>query len=135
MAERNIRLPDPLRQRIKEEMNRHDYPSSFAFIRAAIENELDSRGADAIEQRMTDTLNRFARELRGLSTALQAQFALIDAIARVILHCVPEPAAEVRDQAAAQAKLRYRRLLKMATLSLQGGGAQTAMAEFVRDAE
>jgi Arc/MetJ-type ribon-helix-helix transcriptional regulator len=134
MAERNIRLPDPLRQRIEEEIKRRGYPSSSAFIRAAIENELDSRSADAIEQRMTDTLNRITRELRGLSTALQAQFALIDAIARVILHCIPEPAPEVRDQAAAQAKLRYQRLLKMATLSLQGG-AQTAMAEFIRDAE
>src|SRR5437870_4045021 len=117
MAERNIRLPDPLRQRIKEEMKRRRYPSSSAFIRAAIENELDSRSADAIEQRMTDTLQRIARELRSLSTALQAQFALIDALARVILHCIPEPAAEVRDQAAAQAKLRHQRLLKMATLT------------------
>jgi len=38
------------------------------------------------------------------------EFAFLDALARVILHCLPEPQAEIRDQAMAKAKERHQKL-------------------------
>jgi hypothetical protein len=65
-----------------------------------------------------------------LDTAHQAEFALLDALARVVLHCLPEPAMEIREQALAKVKERHQRLLKMAALNMQGD-ARAALMELV----
>src|SRR5437016_4667164 len=117
MLPTTVRLPESVSERITKEIRQRGYSSLSAFVRVAIQNELDGRES---EHRVASTMDRFARELRRLETAHQAEFALLDALARVILHCVPEPQAEIRDQATAKAKERHQKLLKMAALNMQG---------------
>jgi hypothetical protein len=51
-----------------------------------------------MEQRIAGTLERLGKEIRRVSTVQDAQFALVDAIARVILLCLPEPPADFHSQ-------------------------------------
>src|SRR5439155_121885 len=125
MAHRNFRLPDPLANRIVQVAEKQGYASTSAFIRAAIEEKLDSRRENGSEERIVATLERLGQELRRLGTALQAEFALVDALARVVLLCVPEPPAEVHAQALASAKERHQKLLKMAAVNMQGEARAT----------
>jgi Arc/MetJ-type ribon-helix-helix transcriptional regulator len=127
MAPTTVRLPKPLSDRIGKELRKRGYSSLSAFIRIAVKNELDGRDS---EDRLASTIERFARELRRLDTAHQAEFALLDALARVVLHCMPEPPAEVRDQVLAKVKERHQRLLKMAALNMQGD-SRAALMELV----
>ena len=127
MAPTTVRLPQSVSDRIAKELRKRGYSSLAAFIRTAVQNELDGR---YIEQRLTSTIERFSRELRRLDTAHQAEFALLDALARVLLNALPEPPMEVRDQALAKAKERHQRLLKMAALNMQGD-SRAALLELV----
>jgi Arc/MetJ-type ribon-helix-helix transcriptional regulator len=127
MAPTTVRLPKPLSDRIGKELRKGGYSSLVAFIRAAVQNELDGRDS---EERLASTIERFTRELRRLDTAHQAAFALLDALARVVLHCLPEPPAEVRDQVLAKVKERHQRLLKVAALNMQGD-SRAALMELV----
>jgi Arc/MetJ-type ribon-helix-helix transcriptional regulator len=123
-------LPDPLAQRVVAASKRQRYSSPSAFIRAAIEEKLDDRkGLDA-EERIAATMERLSQEIRRLGTALQAEFSLLDALARVVLLCVPEPPADVHPQALAIAKERHQKLLKMAALNMQGE-SRAAVAHLV----
>ena len=130
MAQRNLRLPDPLAARIAELSKKQRYATPSAFIRSAIEEKLDGRNGQEAEDRIAATLERLGRELRRLETALQAQFALLDALCRVVLLCVPEPPPEVHAQALANAKERHRKLLKIAALSMHGE-ARAAVTDLV----
>lgn len=127
MAPTTVRLPQSVSERIAKELRHRGYVSLSAFIRTAVQNELDGRD---IEHNLTSTLERFARELRRLDTAHQAEFALLDALARVLLHCLPEPPTDVRDQTLAKVKERHQRLLKMAALNMQGD-SRAALLELV----
>jgi hypothetical protein len=117
-------LPDALAKRIAEEARKRRFASSAALIRAAIQNELDGprTAQDETEARLAATLDRLARQIRALSNAQQAQFAFTDALARVLLHCLPEPPSDVHDQCLARARDRHRKLLKMAAVSMKGDG-------------
>jgi Arc/MetJ-type ribon-helix-helix transcriptional regulator len=125
MAERNLRLPDQLAARIAEASKKQRYPTPSAFIRDAIEEKLEGRNGHESEDRIAATLERLGQELRRLGTALQAEFALLDALCRVVLLCVPEPPPEVHSQALANAKERHQKLLKMAALSMHGDARAT----------
>ena len=81
MAQRNFRLSDPLANRIVQVAEKQRYASTSAFIRAAIEEKLDSRRENGSEERIVPTLERLRQQLRRLGTALQAEFALVDALA------------------------------------------------------
>ena len=120
MAQSNVRLPDPLASRMAAASKKHRYSTPSAFVRAAIEEKLDDRNGLDAEERIAATLERLSQEIRRLGTALQAEFALLDALARVVLLCVPEPPADVHSQALAIAKERHQKLLKMAALNMQG---------------
>ena len=117
MVPKTVRLPGFLVDRLAKEMRPRGYTALSAFIGIALQNELDGREA---EQRTASTMDRLARELRRLDTTHQAEFAFLDALARVILHCLPEPQVETRDQAMAKAKERHQKILKMAALNMQG---------------
>ena len=117
MVQKTVRLPRLLLDRVAKEMRPRGYTTLSGFIRIALQNELDGREA---EQRLASTMERLARELRRLDTTHQAEFAFLDALARVILHCLPEPQVEIRDQAMAKAKERHQKLLKMAAANIQG---------------
>jgi len=57
----------------------------------------------------------------------------LDALARVILHCLPEPQVEIRDRAMTKAKERHQKILEMAALNMQGD-ARTDLMELIEHA-
>jgi predicted DNA-binding protein len=125
MAQRNLRLPDLLAARIAAVSKKSGCTPS-AFIRGAIEERLNgANNSHDAEARIAATLERLGHEIRNLGTALQAEFSLLDALARVVLLCVPEPPPAVHAQALAVAKERHQKLLKMAALNMQGDARST----------
>ena len=71
---------------------------------------------------------------RGISSALAGGsrrcIALLDAFAKAVLTCVPEPPPDARPQAIARAKDRYDRLVKAAGQAMSGD-ARAAMKDLV----
>jgi hypothetical protein len=57
-------------------------------------------------------------------------YSLLDAFAKAILTCVPEPPPDARPQAIARAKERYDRLVKAAGQAMSGD-ARAAMQDLV----
>jgi Arc/MetJ-type ribon-helix-helix transcriptional regulator len=129
---RGVRVSEALDRQIEQAVRHRGFSNASAFIRAAIEKELNGTGPVDMqaEERIAASFDRISRELRKLGNAQQALFAFTDALARVFLHCIPEPAAGSHEQSLARAKERHHRLLKMAALSMQGD-ARTAMLELV----
>jgi len=135
MGQKTIRLSDAVLQRLLGEARKRGYPTPAALIRAAITNELNGRpDLEAAEQRIAGTLDRLGRQIRRLETGQQAEFALVDALARVVLLCVPEPAEEIHSEALARAKQRHHKLLRMAAVSMRGD-ARAALANLVNHGE
>ena len=109
------------------------YSSQSAFMRAAIERELRGResGFDETELRVTSSLDRVARELRGVRLGHQALFAFVDSLAKTLLTCVPEPPVDSYNQAVARGKARYDRFLKSVGAGM-AGDSQAALTELLR---
>jgi hypothetical protein len=122
MAQWTIRLPDELAKQICDSASERGFSNPRAFIRDAIRKEIRIRGeaSQELEARMAATLERFGSELQKLYTAQQAQFALLDALAKVILTCVPEPPKESVDHARSHAMLRYDKFIKTVAASMTG---------------
>ena len=122
MAQKTIRIPKSLVETLIHEARRRGYTSSSAFIREAIQHEVDRANghSNELEERMAESYGRLAEEVSQLKTAQQAQFALVDALARMIFQSLPEPALENHDHALASAKQRHERLLRMAAHLMQG---------------
>jgi len=129
MSRRSFRLSELLVERITQAVQEDGYASFAAFMRTAIQNELKKREQETnltrAEQSVAAALERQDQQLKRLGNTLQAHFALTDALARVILHCIPEPPAEVHAQALARAKERHDKLLKMTALSMKGDASGT----------
>jgi hypothetical protein len=107
------------------------YTSPSSFIRTAIRNELHGRDElVGIEGQITVSFERLSDESRRLSRAVQALFALVEALSKTVLTCVPEPPAEARPQAIALAKERYHRLIQSAAAAMSGDSR--AALEFLR---
>jgi Arc/MetJ-type ribon-helix-helix transcriptional regulator len=122
-----IKLPPELFEELKATARSRGFTSANSLVRAAITNELRS-GASALErteQNIAATIERLVKEVRGLHTTLQGQFALIDNLVRLFLTCVPEPPAEVLQQAKARAKLRYDRFLLAVAQGMASGATST----------
>ncbi len=135
MNPRTIRCSADLDKRIAKAAKEVGFGSESAFIRAAIENELRRRGADATREDSgaAASFERVSIEIRRLATGQQALFAFVDALAKTVLTCVPEPSGEAYQQAVARAKARYDRFLKSVGSGLSGesGRAFTQLAEHV----
>jgi hypothetical protein len=86
-------------------------------------------GVDAAEQRIADSLDRMAREIRNLRLGQHVSFAFVDALAKTFLTCVPEPPRDVHDQAVARGKARYDRFLKSVGIGM--GDSRAAMTELL----
>lgn len=128
-----VRVTDDLARRVKEAAKSRDLDSPSAFLRLAIQNEL-RQGESAIsqiEERIAASLMRLAKEVRALHTAQLATFSLIDSLAKVFLTCVPEPPAEVIEQAKGKAKRRYQKLL-VAVAQGMAGDSRVALKELSR---
>jgi hypothetical protein len=105
-----------------------------AFIRTAIRNELSARpDSNDAEQRVSAGFDRIAQEVFRLERSQQALFALVDALTKTVLTCIPEPPADARPQAVARGRERYDRLIKSAGRSMVGE-AQVAMQELTASA-
>ena len=74
--------------------------------------------------------DRVALDIFRIGRGQQALYALVDAFAKAILTCIPEPPPEVRPQAIARAKDRYTRLVKAAGQAMSGD-ARAAMQDLV----
>lgn len=124
MAQRNLRLTDDLTSRINEAVRERGFNSAAAFIRIAIQNELEraetQRRIEALEERVAATLARLADDIRKLANGQQAAIALIDSLSKVILTCVPEPEPAAFTRAMSIARDRYQKFLKSAASSLKG---------------
>ena len=136
MAQRCVRLSESVEVEVMNAIRNDGYASIAAFLRTAVQNELKRRrgGISQAERDFAATLEQHRRELKGMAAAINAQFALIDAFTRVMLHCIPEPSAEIHQSAKAQAKERHQKLLRMAS-AIMKGEAHAAMAELVSHGE
>ena len=108
-----LRLPRELIVRLKASADERG-ASVASLVRMALENELrhGETALDRTERMVGASIDRLSRDVRTLQTAQQAVFALTDSLARLFLTCVPEPPAEILDQAKRKARLRYDRFLK-----------------------
>ena len=135
-AMRGMRLDDGMYKAIVQTAKTRQFASPSAFMRAAIEKDL--RGADATlnesEQRISASLERNLKEIRRVSTAQQALFAYVDALAKVILSSLPETDEQGRKNAIARGKLRYFRFLKSVGANM-AGDASEALSELVNHVE
>jgi Arc/MetJ-type ribon-helix-helix transcriptional regulator len=126
-----VRLSREEQRQVEEMARTRGYANPSAFIRAAIRNELDGRAElTGTDERIGAGFNRVSRDIFRVGRGQQALFALVDALAKAILTCVPEPPPEARPQAIARAKERYERLLKAAGKAMSGD-ARAAMQELV----
>ena len=122
-----VRVSAQDQREIEEAARAKGYTSPSAFIRTAIRNELHGREElIGIEERISGSFERLSSENSRLSRAVQALFALVEALSKTVLTCVPEPPAEARPQAVALAKERYHRLIQSAAAGMSGD-SRTAM--------
>jgi Arc/MetJ-type ribon-helix-helix transcriptional regulator len=135
MAQRNLRLPDTLKERIEQVASERGYRSSSAFMIEAIQEKL--RRDDTIESmseteaRIAASFNQIHRQLESLHTAGQGIFALTDALAKYVLTCMVEPPGELL--ASARARDRYDKLLRAAAKTITGETENPLMDTFMED--
>ena len=121
-----VRVSADDRHEIEEAAKRKGYSSPSAFIRVAVRNELHGReDLVGIEERISASFEQLSNENSRLSRAVQALFALVEALSKTVLTCVPEPPAEARPQAVALAKERYNRLIQAAAAGMSGDSRTT----------
>ena len=133
---RAARLEPELDKRIEVATKGGGFSNPSSFIRAAIERELAGResGVNAAEERIAASLDRLAREIRGVKLGQQALFAFVDSLVKTLLTCVAEPPRDAYDQAVARGKVRYDRFLKSVGAGM-AGDSQAAMTELVKRGE
>jgi Arc/MetJ-type ribon-helix-helix transcriptional regulator len=121
IARIGIRLSREDRDRVEQGVKSRGYRSPSAFIRAAIQNELDGRPElTETEDRIAGGFDRVFGEVTRVKRGQQALFALFDSFVRTILTCLPEPSNDLRPQAIARAKERYHQLIKAAGQTMTG---------------
>lgn len=126
-----VRLSAQEQHEIEQTAKARGYSSPSAFIRAAIQNEINGRAElTGTEERIAGSFERVTREVFRVGRGQQALFALVDALTKTVLTCVPEPPGEAKSQAVARAKERYDRLIKSAGRAMVGE-ARAAMQDLV----
>jgi hypothetical protein len=116
-----VRLSREDRDRIAEAVKARGYTGPSAFIRAAIENELNGRPElTETEGRIAGGFERMFRDNARIVRGQQALHALLDTFVKTVLTCMPEPSNEARPQAIARAKDRYHLLIKTAGQTMSG---------------
>jgi Arc/MetJ-type ribon-helix-helix transcriptional regulator len=126
-----VRLTREDQRQVEETARTRGYANPSAFIRAAIRNELDGRAElTGTDERMGAGFDRVSRDIFRVGRGQQALYSLLDAFAKAILTCVPEPPPDARQQAVARAKERYERLVKTAGQAMSGA-ARAAMQDLV----
>jgi Arc/MetJ-type ribon-helix-helix transcriptional regulator len=133
---RATRLEPELNNRLERATKEGGFANPSAFIRAAIQRELAGResGVDAAEERIAASLDRLAREIRGVKLGQQALFAFVDSLVKTLLTCMAEPPRDAYDQAIARGRVRYDRFLKSVGAGM-AGDSQAAMTELLKRGE
>ena len=126
-----VRLSREEQREVEGAAKSRGYANPSSFIRAAIRHELDGRAESAgTDERIGAGFDRVALDIFRIGRGQQALYALVDAFAKAILTCIPEPPPEVRPQAIARAKDRYTRLVRAAGQAMSGD-ARAAMQDLV----
>ena len=121
-----VRVSTEDQREIEAAAKTRGYTSPSSFIRTAIRNELHGRDElVGIEGKIAGSFERLSDESLRLSRAVQALFAMVEALSKTILTCVPEPPVEARPQAIALAKDRYHRLIQSAAAAMSGDSHAT----------
>ncbi len=124
MAYRGLRLPDGVKERLEQAQKERGYSSANAFIVEAIEEKLQRKDAvesvSESEARIAADFSRIMREVRSVHTTQQAQYALLDALAKYVSTCIVEPPPDVLVSARARGKLRYEKLVRQAARTITG---------------
>lgn len=129
-----VRLSESEERAVREAAKAKGYTSPSAFIRAAIRNEMDGRSEwTDCEQRLAAGLDRTNEDVARIVRGQQAVLALLDALTKTVLTCIPEPPLDARNQAVARARERYDRLIKSAGRAMAGDG-QAGIRELASDA-
>jgi Arc/MetJ-type ribon-helix-helix transcriptional regulator len=124
-----VRLSREEQRQVEEAAKNKGYANPSAFIRAAIRNEVDGRAElTGTDERMGAGFDRVSHDIFRVGRGQQALFALLDAFAKAVLTCVPEPPPDARPQAIARD--RYDRLVKAAGQAMSGD-ARAAMKDLV----
>src|ERR1051326_778877 len=105
-------LPGDQMALVKKAAQAGGFRSATAYIQAVLARDLRGLKSDGTDQEtfVAASIDRLSKEIRGLHTGQQALFATIDSLTRLFLTCVPEPPADVLDQAKRRAKLRNERI-------------------------
>ena len=127
---RTYRYPSAeVREKVRAAVKERGLRSEQAFILAACENELrrgeNSETLTQYESRIAATLNSLAKQLQGLNTVAQAQFALTDVLLKYIITCVVEPPEDALPAARVRARLRYDKLLRAAAEGISAKNRDT----------
>ena len=101
------------------------------LLRALASEQYDTAGR--LMEVFQAGIDRTNEEVARISRGQQAVLALLDALTKTVLTCIPEPPVDARTQAVARARERYDRLIKSAGRSMAGDG-QTVIRELVSDA-
>lgn len=133
---RGLKLDRRLAKRVDDAARSGGYQNVSAFIRSALERELAGRdsGVTEAEARIAASLDRIARELRGIRVRQQAEFAFLDALVKTMLTHLSELPRDAYDQAVARGKVRYDRFLKSVGMGMNGD-SQAAITELMKRVE
>ncbi len=135
MPRRAVRIDTELDQKIHNATKAGGYRTQSAFIRAAIVSAVRSEDKlTGLEEQTAASFDRVSKELRRVLRGQQALFAMVDALTKAFLTCVPEPPTEAKAQSIAVARERYTRLLKTAGAAM-GNGSRSAMEGLVENAD
>ncbi|MGB6947433.1 MAG: ribbon-helix-helix domain-containing protein [Bryobacteraceae bacterium] len=116
-----VRLSREDRERIEGAVKARGFASPSAFIRAAIQSELNGRPElTESEDRIAGGFERVSRDNLRIVRGQQALHALLDTFVKTVLTCLPEPSIDAQPQAVARAKDRYHRLIKTAGQAMSG---------------
>lgn len=126
-----VRLSREDQHKVEEAAKTRGHASPSAFVRAAIQNELNGRREQTgTEERIAGGFDRVSRDISRVGRNQQALFALVDTFAKTMLTCVPEPPSDAKAQAIARARDRYDQLIKNAGRSMSSD-ARSAMQGLV----
>lgn len=122
MTRITLRLSKEITAKIDQAVADRGFDNMSAFIRQAIEDELNYGGAglSEVEARIAASHERLGREVRGVQTAQQAEYALLDSFVRLFLMCVPEPSDDMVNPIKARAAARYGNFIKNVARNMTG---------------
>jgi len=117
MPQLTIRLSEGRVKQIRDRVREKRFDSPTALIRYAVEQELSS-DEETMEHRIAATLDQIRWDLRSLGKTLNALFAFVDTLAKVVVRSLPDQTTS----SARMARERYELFLKQAASAMEDGG-------------